>query len=154
MQEGGKTTGSSSAVINLGSDTGLRGLASTVPHNWVTHRGRPTQAIMWRSVGRGLAEVGEGVHKHTHARRHLIICDKTTQPSFTQWEITEVQTVKENAGTRQCSPSSSDVVTAATCVYMLMLQQLTPPRQHPQVKDSTQKHGFLNFLIYQQGIKK
>lgn len=45
--EGGKTTGSSSAVINLGSDTGLRGLASTAPHNWVTHRGRPTQAIMW-----------------------------------------------------------------------------------------------------------
>lgn len=37
--EGGKTTGSSSAVINLGSDTGLRGLASTAPHNWVTHRG-------------------------------------------------------------------------------------------------------------------
>lgn len=59
--EGGKSTGSSSAVINLGSDTGLRGLASTVPHNWVTHRGRPTQAIMWRGVGGGLGGVGEGV---------------------------------------------------------------------------------------------
>lgn len=47
--EGGreKTTGSSSAVINLGSDTGLRGLASAVPHKWVTHRRRPTQANMW-----------------------------------------------------------------------------------------------------------
>lgn len=42
-----KTTGSSSAVINLGSDTGLRGLASAVPHKWVTHRRRPTQANMW-----------------------------------------------------------------------------------------------------------
>lgn len=88
-REGGKTTGSSSAVINLGSDTGLRGLASTAPHNWVTHRGRPTQAIMWRSVGRGLAEVGEGVHKHTHADISSFVI-KTTQPSFTQWEITEV----------------------------------------------------------------
>lgn len=42
-----KTTGSSSVVINLGSDTGLRGLASAAPHKWVTHRRRPTQAIMW-----------------------------------------------------------------------------------------------------------
>lgn len=60
MWEGGQTTESSSAVINLGSDTGLRGLASTAPHNWVTHRGRPTQAIMWWSVGGGLGEMGEG----------------------------------------------------------------------------------------------
>lgn len=45
-------TGSSS-VINLGSDTGLRGLTSTASHNWVTHRGRPTQAIMWRGGGGG-----------------------------------------------------------------------------------------------------
>lgn len=33
---GGKTAGSSSLVINLGSDMGLRGLTSTPSHNWVT----------------------------------------------------------------------------------------------------------------------
>lgn len=71
-RERGETTGSSSAVINLGSDTGLRGLASTAPHNWVTHRGRPTLAIMWRSVGGRLGEGGwvrggEGVLTHTQS---------------------------------------------------------------------------------------
>lgn len=67
---GGKTTGSSSAVINLGSDTGLRGLASTAPHNWVTHRGRPTQAIMWWSVGGGAGWSGGGGFTHTQTSHH------------------------------------------------------------------------------------
>lgn len=94
--EGGKSTGSSSAVINLGSDTGLRGLASTVPHNWVTHRGRPTQAIMWRGVG----GVGEGVLTQTHAQplartdTASSVVLKTTQPSFMQQEMTEVEPFK------------------------------------------------------------
>lgn len=121
--EGGKSTGSSSAVINLGSDTGLRGLASTVPHNWVTHRGRPTQAIMWRGVGGGLGRVGEGVltdtcaaastHRHTDTVSSVAL--KTAQPSFMQQEMTEVEPFKGFPSPRRhVRPAALRFVTVAT----------------------------------------
>lgn len=141
--EGGKTTGSSSAVINLGSDTGLRGLASTAPHNWVTHRGRPTQAIMWWSVGGGPGEVGEG---GSHTYRHLIIRTKTTQPSFTLRGMTEVQTVKKKGPWRDRAPTLNlcDVATTAKCVYMPKFQQ---PLQHDNTHRWRTAAVSLNYFI-------
>lgn len=140
--EGGRSTGSSSAVINLGSDTGLRGLASTVPHNWVTHRGRPTQAIMWRGVGGGLVRVGEGVLAQTHARLLARIVSsvalKSAQPSLVQQEMTEVEPFKGLPSPRRhVEPAALRFVTVATLADMSHLNlDAEKKAATPQVRGS------------------
>lgn len=137
MWEEGKTTGSSPAIINLGSDTGLRGLTSTAPHNWVTHRGRPTQAIMWWGVGRGLGEVGEG-GSHTEVssfalkpRSHRSRCGDWLR--FRQWERE-----RERASTRQSvdTPSLWCSRFGEACLHV-KVSAATSTRQHPQVGDGS-----------------
>lgn len=61
---------------------------------------------------RGLSEVGGG---GSHIHRRLIIRVKTTRPSLTQRDTTEVQTVKRRGPRPDSARPRGDAVTEATC---------------------------------------